>query len=265
MPHNGKDTRDRNKVQSVERSLDLLEALSEAEGGIGILDLSARVSLHASTAHRLLSTLLSRGYVCRTSPNGLYALGPRALALAQSFSARRDFRFAHPFLEQLMEETGETANLSILDRDQAVYIDQVPSPRLVRMFAAIGRHVPLHSTGCGKVLLAHLDPIRRTALVQERKLERSTRFTITSSAELERELADIRRRGYAEDNQENDEGVRCVAAPVRDHTTQVIAAISVSGPTTRVTKDRISGLSKQVMSVASQLSAALGCTKPAVP
>jgi IclR family KDG regulon transcriptional repressor len=254
---------DRSKVQSVERCLDILESLAVAENSIGILDLSNRVALHPSTVHRLLSTLLARGYVRQDSRNGRYSLGARALALAQSFHERQDLRTdAHPFLQRLMQETGETANLIVLDCDEAVYVDQVPSPHLVRMFASIGRHVPLHSTGCGKVLLAHLESSERSRIFREKGLPRSTRYTITSATELERELADIRRRGYAVDDRENDEDVRCIAGPVRDHMGKVIAALSISGPTARVTKERIPDMGRLVVAIATELSAALGHKPP---
>ena len=250
---------DRGTVQSVERSLDILEALSAAEDGIGILDLSSRVSLHASTVHRLLGTLVTRGYVRQNPQTSRYSLGPRTLQLAHAFQDHSDLcAEAHPFLQSLMEQSGETANLVVLDRAQAVYVDQVASPRLVRMFTVIGRHVPLHSTACGKVLLAHLDPTERSRVIRENGLSAQTHYTITTAKELDRELADICRRGFAVDDQEQDEGVRCVASPVCDHTGRVVAAISISGPTTRVTKERLPELGKLVIAIAAQLSAALG-------
>jgi IclR family transcriptional regulator, KDG regulon repressor len=259
----GNHTHDRNTVQSVERSLDILEELAVAENGIGIIDLSSRVSLHASTVHRLLATLVSRGYVRQDNQNGRYILGRGALALAQSFHARQDIRNeARPFLQQLMEESGETANLIVLDSDEAVYIDQVPSSRVVRMFAAIGKHAPLHSTGCGKLLLAYLDSAERARIISEKGLPASTRYTITSPAELERDLAETRRRGFAVDNRENDEDVRCIAGPVRDHSGRVVAAISISGPATRFTREQIPGLSRLVVSVSTHLSEALGYKEP---
>ncbi len=257
-----KHSHDRSKVQSVERCLDILECLSEAENGIGILDLSSRVSLHPSTVHRFLSTLLVRGYVRQDRRNGSYSLGAHTLALGQAFNEQHSLRGnAHPFLERLMEETGETANLIILDSDEAVYVDQVPSPHLVRMFAHIGRHVPLHSTGCGKVLLAYLDPSDRERIIREKGLPRSTRYTITSAAGLERELADIRRRGYAVDDRESDEDVRCVAGPVRDHSGKVVAALSISGPCNRITKERVPELSRLVLDISAQASCAIGFTE----
>ncbi len=259
MVSTGKRSHDRSKVQSVERCLDILECLADAENGIGILELSHRVSLHPSTVHRLLSTLLTRGYVRQDRRNGCYALGARTLALAQSFYAQHDLRRdAHPFLERLMQETGETANLIILDDDQAVYIDQAASPHLVRMFASIGRRVPLHSTGCGKILLAFLEPSERSRILRARGLAPITRYTLTSREELDRELAEIRRRGYAVDDRENDEDVRCIAGPVRDHAGAVVAALSISGPCNRITKERIPELSRHVVSISAQISTVLG-------
>jgi len=261
MPLRNKGVRDRGTVQSIERGLDLLEALAVAQGGVGVVDLSSRVSLHTSTVHRLLSTLLARGYVSQDSQTGQYSLGPRVLPLAHAFQDHSEIRaIARRHLQSLMEATGETANLIFLDHAEAVYVDQVPSPRLVRMFAAIGRRVPLHSTGCGKVFLANMTSADRAQIVKERGLPKFTRHTITTIAKLEHEMAEIRRCGFAVDDQEHDEGVRCVAAPIRDHTGNVVAAISIAGPTTRVTKDRIPELSRLVMKISAQLSANLGHT-----
>jgi len=254
----------RTTVQSVERALDILEALAGAGGDIGIVELSRLVGLHASTVHRLLTSLMGRGYVSQSDQTGRYSLGPRALRLGRAFHEQSDIRAqARPFLQRLMEESGETANLIILDRDEAVYIDQVPSPRLVRMFAEVGRRVPLHSTGCGKVLLAHQRPEERARIVQEKGLPASTPRTITSPEELERELAQVRACGYAIDNEEQEEGVRCVAAPVRDYTGQVVAAISLSGPTTRLSLERIQELAPLVMAACAELSASLGYSEAA--
>jgi IclR family acetate operon transcriptional repressor len=262
MVKKDKGLRDRVTVQSVDRSLDILETLAAVGDEVGIVDLSKRVSLRASTVHRLLATLAQRGYVRHNSPTGRYSLGARALQLSHAFHNGSDLRAeAHHFLQLLMEESGETANLTILDHAEAVYIDQVPSPHTVRMFAEIGRRVPLHSTGCGKVFLAYLAPAERARLVSEKGLPADTRYTITTAEGLERELAEIRRRGYAVDNQEHDEEVRCVAAPVRDHTGEVTAALSLSGPATRVTKERLPELGKLVTTICSQLSATLGYTK----
>jgi len=263
MVKKDKGVRNQTTVQSVERSLDILEALAAAHPGTGIADLSQQVSLRASTVHRLLATLVLRGYARQNSQNGQYSLGPRALQLGRAFHDRSDLRAeAHPFLQQLVAASGETANLSIRDNGEAIYIDQVQSARVVRIFAEIGRRVPLHSTGCGKVLLAFLEPAERSHYAAEHGLPAYTPHTITTTQELERALAEIRQRDFATDNEEQDEGVRCVAAPVRDHTSAVVAAISLSGPVSRVTMDRIPELAKLLVSTCAQLSAALGYQAP---
>lgn len=262
MAGKGKENGERVTVQSVERSLDILEALAAASsgaGGVGIVDLSNRVSLHVSTVHRLLATLIVRGYVRQTEQSGRYSLGPRALQLGRAFHNQSDIRAeAHPFLQRLMEESGETANLMVLDHDEAVYIDQIQSPRLVRMFAEIGRRVPLHSTGGGKAILAYYDPVERHRILAEKGLAASTPHTITSPEALEQALAEVRRCGYAIDDEEQEEGVRCIAGPVHDHTGNVVAAVSLSGPTTRMTRERLQELSGLVKTICAEFSASLG-------
>ncbi len=250
---------DRATVQSVERSLDILEALAAAGSEVGIADMSGRVGLHISTVHRLLATLVVRGYVRQNSQTGRYSLGSQALQLGRAFHDRSDIRTeARPFLQLLMEGSGETANLVMLDGNEAVYMDQVPSPRLVRMFAGVGRRVPLHSTGSGKAMLSCLPPEERARIVAEKGLSPSTPHTITTAAALEDELIKVGRQGFAVDDEEQEEGVRCIAAPVRDSTRRVVAAMSLSGPSTRMTPERIQSLSGLLKTVCVQLSAALG-------
>lgn len=246
-------------VQTVERALDIMEALADVKGEIGIVELSRLVGLHASTVHRLLSSLMKRGYVNQNDQTGRYYLGSRILSLCRAFNEQTNIRAqARPFLQRLMEKSGETANLIVLDRDEAVYIDQAQSPHLIRMFAEIGRRVPLHSTGCGKVLLAYQKPEERARIMREKGLPANTPHTITSPDELEEELAKVRAQGYAIDNEEQEIGVRCVAAPVRDYTGQVVAAISLSGPTTRLSLERIEALAPLVVAACAELSASLG-------
>jgi DNA-binding IclR family transcriptional regulator len=250
---------DRSRVQSLDRALDILEALAGAGRGIGIVDLSARVGLHASTVHRLLATLVVRGYARQSPRSQRYSLGTRVLQLGRSFHDRSDLRQeAHRYLQILTEKSGETANLVMRDGDEVVYIDQVQSPHLVRMFAEIGRRVPLHSTAGGKAILASWDPAELNRLVAEKGLSGKTSYTITTQKDLEHALLEVRRSGYAVDDQEQEEGVRCVAGPVGDQTGDVIAALSISGPITRMTRSRIAELGQLVASVCGELSAALG-------
>ena len=246
-------------VQSVERSLDILEALGASGSPVGIVDLAQRTELHVSTAHRLLSTLISRGYALQDPQTNKYALGLRVLQLASQAIKDSDLRsIAKPFLQRLMETTQETANLVVLDCDDAVYIEQVEGPRLVRMFTKIGRRVPLHCTGVGKVLLSHLPEERIDAIIAKRGLPAFTPKTITDPNSLKTELRSVRAQGFALDNEEQEEGVRCVAAPVYDRDWQPVAAISISAPVTRLTTQRAILLASQAKAIAFDLSARLG-------
>lgn len=249
-------------VQSVERALDLLEALARARGPLGIAELSAATGQPAGTVHRLLATLTARGYATRDSRTRRYALGPAARALGRAGTGAPDVaELAPPFLREVVALCGETTNLAVLDRERAVYVAQAPCARTVRMFTEIGNRVPLHSTGCGKVLLAYQPDEVARAIVARTGLPAHTARTIADPATLWQELAAIRRRGYAVDDEEYEEGVRCFAVPVHGQEQRVIAAISVSGPASRLPGERIHELAPRVADVSAALTAALNQAK----
>jgi len=247
-------------VQSVERTLDLLEALAET-GEVGIAQLSGQVGLHASTVHRLLSTLISRGYVRQNPETGRYLLGLKTLDVARAVRDHLDFRMeALPILQELMRTSGETANLAVLDRHQVVYLEQVSSPGwMLRMFVQVGARAPLHSTASGKVFLAHLPEAELNRILDTYPLVPSATRTIVSRDVLLEELREVRRQGYGADYGEQEEGVSCIAGSVRDFTGQVMAAISISGPWIRITPERVPSLVPMVQAACDRLSAALGC------
>ncbi len=246
-------------MQSVERTLDILEALAE-RGEAGIAQLSQQVGLHASTVHRLLSTLIARGYVRQNPETGRYMLGLKALDVARAVKDHIDLRMESlPILRELMKQSGETANLSVLDGQQLVYLEQVSSPGwMLRMFVQVGARAPLHSTAAGKVLLAHLPEPELKAMLASYPLTPYAGRTIVDKGVLLSELNDVRREGYATDYGEQEEGVSCVAAPVRDHSGRVVAAISISGPWIRITPERVAELAPLVREACARLSAALG-------
>ncbi len=246
-------------VQSVERTLDILEALA-GMGEAGIGQLSARVVLHASTVHRLLSTLIARGYVRQNPESGRYLLGLKPLDVARAVRDHLDLRMeSMPILQELMRKSGETANLAVLDNHQIVYLEQASSPGwMLRMFVQVGARAPLHSTASGKVLLAALrDDELRQMLHSYPLLPFATR-TIVDASVLMSELEEVRLQGYATDYGEQEEGVSCIAAPVRDFSGQVVAAISISGPWIRITPERVPHLVPLVQEACVRLSAALG-------
>jgi IclR family acetate operon transcriptional repressor len=245
-------------VQSVERALDLLELLAQASDWVSISELSAATGQPVGTVHRLLMTLIARGYAARDGQTRRYALGPavRRLAGADLQAPNWDV-VAAPFLRELVALSGETANLAALERDRAIYVAQAQSSRMVRMFTELGNRVPLHNTGCGKVLLAYQPDDVIRSIIAAAGLPARTQKTITDLDSLLAELQRIRQRGYAIDDEEEEEGVRCLAVPVRDPAGQVVAAMSISGPAGRLDNARMRTLIPQLQRVSAMLTAAL--------
>src|SRR4051812_4143556 len=183
------------RVQSLDRALDLLEALAAADE-LGVSDIAARTGLVPSTAHRLLGTLVARGYAAQSPANGRYLLGYKLLELTSGLQDRmaRLRTAARPHLEAIQSETGETTNLVVLDGRDVVYVDSVAGTRSVRLFTEIGRAIPAHTSGAGKALLAWREPADVEALLGTDALAASTPHTLTTPAALQEDLARIRRR-----------------------------------------------------------------------
>jgi IclR family transcriptional regulator, acetate operon repressor len=220
-------------VQSIQRAFDLLEMLADADGALGLSELSTVSGLPLPTVHRLMRTLVNRGYV-RQEASRRYALGSRLIRLGE-ISSRMLGTWLRPFLAQLVRLTGETANLAMLDGDEVVYIAQVPSPHSMRMFTEPGRRVLAHCTAVGKALLAEIPPGEARALLERDGMPAYTPTTITDPDLLVAHLEVIRKQGYAVDEGEQEVGVRCFAVAVPD--TPGLLAISTSGPQARMTDD----------------------------
>jgi IclR family acetate operon transcriptional repressor len=240
-------------VQSVQRALDLLEAIHQRGGELGISDLAAAVALPLPTIHRLLRTLANRGYI-RQLPNRRYALGFRLVPLA-GLARTTVGGNAGAVLGRLVDALGETANLAVLSGDRAQYVAQVPSPHEMRTFTETGRLVDLHATGVGKALLAASDPAR-IKRVASGDLAGHTRRTITDGPALSAALAEIRDRGYSLDDEEQAIGVRCVAVTLTGELSWI--AVSVSGPTSRMTDGLIERAVPLLQEAARDLSADIG-------
>lgn len=250
-------------VQSIVRALSLLEALEDSRGEVGIAELSKRVGLHVSTVHRILATLVARGYARQNPETGRYALGAKALHLAESYLGQMDLRqMVRPVLERLSQETGETANLVILDRREALYLDKVESPQSLRIFSRIGRRAPLHCTAVGKVLLAYRSKAQVDVLLGRGPLERLTRHTITSIGQVRRDLEKVRDQGFALDREECEEGACCIAVPIKNAQGDVEAALGISAPTTRLTPRRVEELIPLMLRTGREVSAQLGYSDP---
>ena len=217
-------------VQSVERVFDLLEIMCELGGSAALSDLAARSRLPLPTIHRLLRTLLAKGYA-RQLPNRKYALGPRLIHLGEAAASQLGAD-AKSELMWLVGETEETANMAVLDGDYVLYVAQAPSPHAMRMFTEVGRRAHTHSTGVGKAILSQLDDDTVRAIVQRAGMPTPTEHSIGTIDELLTDLDRIRERGYSIDDGEQELGVRCFAVPLPDFPTP--AAISISGPDLRV-------------------------------
>jgi IclR family transcriptional regulator, acetate operon repressor len=250
---------DRGTVQSVERSLELFERLVATDQELGLRELSEASGLPVGTVHRLLAVLVGRGYVRQNPATRRYTVGFTALDLAERIRSRGGLAAqAQPFLRELVRLTGESANLAVLDGAQAVYLAQMAPRRLVRMVTEVGNRAPLYASGTGKLLLAHRPIDRREALLAQIELRPYTQRTIDDRERLRIELDRIREQGYARDDGEFEEGVQCVALPVRDASKQVVAAFSVSGPSSRLTRERADAWLPEMKQVALDFSRALG-------
>ncbi len=246
------------RVQVLERVFEMLDALAAHQAEPGLQELSQWVGLHRSTAHRLLTVLEGHRFVERTAA-GKYRLGSRLLELGTTVAGRLDVPgVARPFLERLVRETGETAHMGVLRQGEVVSITNVSSLRTLSAPSTVGRRSPVHSSSLGKCLLSGLSRPEVLQLVQSCGLKRFTPNTITTAKGLMAELQRVRECGYAIDDEEYEEGLRCIGAPVRDHTARIIAAISVAGPATRLSDRHMPSLAASVIRAAVELSAALG-------
>ncbi|MDW7649946.1 MAG: IclR family transcriptional regulator [Bacillota bacterium] len=259
-----KNPHDRHTVQAVERALKILIVLAETGTPLTLTQIRDQASLNISTAHRLLHTLMNDGFISQDKDTGKYMLGLRTFEVGHAALYSMDIRTtARPFLQELVDRCNETTNLAILDQDEVVYIDQIESLNMIKIFARVGSRGPAHCTGAGKALLAHLTEREVERFLQNKMpLGYYTEYTILDPVKFKEEMARIRKKGFALDNGELEEGVRCVAVPVWDFENKAIAAISVSGPDTRLTDAFIEErLIPEVMAAADKISERLGHRK----
>jgi len=245
--------------QSVLKALKILDTLGESDQGVSLSELANLLGFPTSTTHRLLKTLESQGYVEKDSISGRYAVGSKVLYLQIASTNRlRLVRAAFPHLRVLTHVTDETANLSTLSDGRVVYLESVAVDRAIGLYAPPGSIAPAYCTAMGKVLLSNLGEIELHQWLAEHELTAVTANTVTNSAVLKTQLLEIRNQGYAIDNEEWVEGVRCVAAPIQDYTGRVVAAASVSIPLARFTDDRKQDVLRAVKQACTAISKDLG-------
>ena len=246
-------------VKSLVKALNILQVLADEEPPYTLTQLSRRLHLHVSTMHRLLVNLVRQGFVEEDVVSGGYQLSYRVLRMGLRVLDRLDFRRAAlPLLRELNLRTKETVHLAILQETRAVSIEKFDSPQPVGLDARLGGVMPLHCTGVGKTLLAYQDEDLLERIALSPGLARLTARTLTGLSPLRKELERIREQGYALDQEEAVEGLRCVAGPVFNHTGQIVAAFSVAGPATRLTPPRLPEIAQMVRETSQQISYRLG-------
>jgi IclR family KDG regulon transcriptional repressor len=258
MERKTKPAAEKTRLSSVTNAIRLIKAFSDDDYEIGISDLGKRLKLPKSTVHRLASTLVEEGMLEQSEENGRYRLGLVVFELGSLVRRKMDFYSeAKPVLMALRDKTEESVHLAILVNASIMYINSLETKKAIRMRLEVGVRKPAHSTAAGKAMLAY-QPADVLARVLAEGLSEHTVNTIVDPEEFKRELANVRTRGYATADEENEVGVRSLAAPVRDHSGNVIAAISIAGPVQRLTKKVMTTFAPDVVSAAEAISARLG-------
>lgn len=256
MEHGESDSKG---VQSLNRALDILESLALEPEGLTLTALSQRVGLHKSTVHRLLSTLAVRHYV-ELNHHGC-RLGLRVADLGSRLLNSMELRTeSAPLLRQLSHRLQRVVHLAVMDEGEVVYLDKVEPVESIRLYSSIGRRAPFHCTGLGKAIAAYHPAREVESWARRHGLVRKTPNTYTDWAGLEAELARVRQQGFAFDEIEHEENVRCVAAPIRDYRGLVIAGVSVTGRADEFTLGLAQAAATEVVAVAGEISRRMGCT-----
>lgn len=242
------------------KALDVLEHIASCGDAAGVTEISKRLGLDKSTTYRILNTLEHRGYAVQDTLTRKYRLGVKIMELSRLASTQSMLKnVAGPTLDRLARECHETLHLGIMDRGEVFHLDSREPSQLTRMVSHIGLRNPVHCTALGKVMLAFLPEEEIEQIIgKENGLRRYTKYTIHTRTELKKELQNIKKSGYAVDNEELHEGTRCLAAPLRDHEGKVIAAISLSGPAIRLTLTQLKKLRPKILTAAVEISRGLG-------
>jgi DNA-binding IclR family transcriptional regulator len=246
------------RVQALDRAFAVLDLLGESETPLGLAQVASSLQLHKSTAHRFLM-VLERHHMVERTTGGKFRLGLRLFDFGNRAIEQYDLRErAQPHLRRLVAETEETAHLCVLEQARVIYIDKIEPARSVRMITRIGSSNPVHCTSVGKAILAFLPEERINDILRRTKFERFTQRTISSAEALRVEIEKTRRRGYAVDDEELEEGLRCIAVPLLDSQRLPVGAISVSGPSFRVTAQKLPSIANHLLQCVRGISTDMG-------
>ena len=246
----------KNPIQVAEKLFRVIELLAE-NGPMGIMELSASLGFHKSTVHRLVASLQHMGYIRQDEESLKYSLSLKFLEIGSRILEQTSM--IHPSLKRLSEQTGETVHLVKREGTEAVYIDKVESfASSIRMVSRVGSRIPLYCSGVGKALLAELTDREIGEIWKNSRIRKLTPRTITELPVLMERVEQVRKDGYAVDDEENEEGVRCIAASLRDYHKDPVYALSISAPANRMTDQRILELKEYVLAFRQDLSRSLG-------
>lgn len=257
-PKSWDDKGAQNTIKSLDRALEVLVQLGEMQGGT-LSEIAGALNQSPATIYRVLTTFQGRGFADFDEQSQVWSIGPAAFLTGSQFLRRTSLvERARPIMRDLMEATGETANLGIERDGMVLFLGQVETHATIRAFFPPGTASAMHASGIGKALLCRMDDKRQREVLAASQLEQYTPFTLTDPDAMIADLHAAKARGYALDGEERNIGMRCIAAPVFNVFGEVVAGISVSGPTTRITEDRIDALAAHVMDAAAILTRAIG-------
>ncbi|WP_085506108.1 IclR family transcriptional regulator [Thalassobacillus devorans] len=246
-------------IQSVDRSLKILEYLKEHPKGLGITEIANRLGVAKSTAHRLVMTLEEHGYIKQMQEKSVYRLGLKFLEMSNIVVDQLNIvELAHPIMEKISNQTDKISHLVMLDDSHVIYIDKVETPSAVRIYSQLGKRAPIYCTGVGKAIAAYFDEAQLTRYLSENSFHKFTKNTYTEEKEFRHELERINRNGYSIDNEEHEEGIRCVAVPIFDHLNSVNYSVSITGTSVQMTDQHIQEYLPLLKKSATEISSLLG-------
>lgn len=244
---------------SVFKTFEIIELLSQHNGTIGLRDMARELDMAPSTAHRFLSSLKEIGYVRQNPETSKYSLSLKFAWLGSKVLENIEVAdLAKPYMEELTENTNETTHLGVLDGLKLVYVAKIDGNQAINMASRVGHRASLYSTAMGKVLLAHMTEDKRLAVIDQLVISPRTEKTIRNKDQLIAQLKTVRKEGYAVDNEENETGIRCISAPIRNHKGDVVAALSLSGWKVTMTEERMYLLPQDLMATTNKISEELG-------
>jgi IclR family transcriptional regulator, KDG regulon repressor len=246
-------------IQVIDRAFDIIELLSLEKDGLGVTEIGNRIGLHKSTVHRILSAMAERGYIEKVPSTGLYKIGLKLIEISSVYLNNVELKTeARPYLWELTNKLNQPTHLAILDGIEAVYIDKVDVVTSIRLYSQIGRRIPVYCSALGKSLLSGLSDAELDEVISKCSFQKVTSNTILNKEELHRQVRQTRIRGWSLDDEEHDEGIRCIASPIYDYRGKVIAAVSLAGPSTVICNEKDEETGRMVREASLKISKRLG-------